>query len=313
MSGETEAEVSAWTVDSLRTHFLSLISEKDERVAERDRRYEQRFESQEKAISTAMTAYGTAVTLAADRYASEIKAVREHFDVLTTERDIRYGERFEASQVAIQAALAEREKAIQAALLEREKAVKAAFDAQETAVQLALAGLRSFYDTVLTERDDRYDQRHLASERASAIAFETLGREFGERVQQVRNETVLAMAAAEKAISKAETATEKRFESVNEFRAQQADIITTFARKDEVDTRLLGLTEKVDSFHQQGIHTAATTMPRQEYDRAHTDLAERVIQLEKSLVEKLESQAKQFEARILGLQTQLTSIQAITS
>lgn len=279
---------------------------------ERDRRYEQRFESQEKAIGTAMTAYVTAVELATARYHDEIQALREHFDMLTTERDIRYGERFEASQVAIGAALVEREKAIQAALLEREKAVKAAFDAQETAVQLALSGLRTFYDTVLTERDDRYDQRHLASEQAVQVALETLSREFTERVLQVRNETVLAMTAAEKAIAKAEMATEKRFESVNEFRAQQADIITTFARKSEIDTRMIGLTEKVDSYHQQGIHLAATTMPRAEYDRAHIDLAERVIQLEKALGEKLEAQVKSLENRIAGLQTQLTSIQQIT-
>jgi hypothetical protein len=230
MSGETEREVSAWTVDSLRDTILLLIGEKDQRIMERDRRYEQRFEAQEAAIATAMTAYGTAVQLAAQKYDDELTGLRRHFDMMTTERDIRYGERYEASQIAIQAALAEREKAIQAALAEREKAVKAAFDAQETAVQLALTSIRSHYDTVLTERDQRYEQRFMSQSAAHTTAMQTLEKEFSERVAQVRNETVLAMAAAEKAIAKAESATEKRFESVNEFRAQQADIIQTFAR-----------------------------------------------------------------------------------
>jgi hypothetical protein len=312
MSGETERDISAWTVDSLRTHLLGLIQEKDERIVERDRRYEQRFESQEKAISTAMTAYGTAVELAAARYNDEIKAVRERFDLLLAERDMRYGERFEASQVAIQAALVEREKAIQAALLEREKAVKAAFDAQETAVQLALAGIRSFYDTVLQERDQRYEARFTSGEKAVVIALATADKEFQERIRQVRDETILAMAAAEKAIVKAEMATEKRFESVNEFRAQQADVIATFARKTEIDTRLVSLAEKVDGYHEQLNLLTNNSMPRVEYDRSHTDLVQRVTQVEKIFAEKLEAQTKGLEARITTLQAQLSSVQAIT-
>jgi hypothetical protein len=45
----------------------------------------------------------------------------------------------------------------------------------------------------------------------------------------------LALAAADKAVSKAETATEKRFESVNEFRQALSDQTRTFISKVEFD------------------------------------------------------------------------------
>lgn len=49
MSGETEQQVSGWTVDTLHSHVIGLLREAD-------RRYEQRFEGQEKAITKAETA-----------------------------------------------------------------------------------------------------------------------------------------------------------------------------------------------------------------------------------------------------------------
>jgi len=57
MSGETENQVSAWTIDSLHEHMNKLI-------AESDRRYEQRFEAQEKAVQAALVAAEKAVTKA---------------------------------------------------------------------------------------------------------------------------------------------------------------------------------------------------------------------------------------------------------
>ena len=46
MTGETKAQVSGWTVDTLRDHFLLLLSEAD-------RRNEQRFQSTQEAIAKA--------------------------------------------------------------------------------------------------------------------------------------------------------------------------------------------------------------------------------------------------------------------
>lgn len=56
----------------------------------------------------------------------------------------------------------------------------------------------------------------------------------------------VAMNASEKAVSKAEASAEKRFESINEFRAQLADQQTTFARSDLVTQRADALEKKID-------------------------------------------------------------------
>jgi len=55
-----------------------------------------------------------------------------------------------------------------------------------------------------------------------------------------------AMASAEKAILKAETATEKRFDSVNDFRQAMRDQQETFANKSETNMRLEDLAKRLD-------------------------------------------------------------------
>lgn len=51
--------------------------------------------------------------------------------------------------------------------------------------------------------------------------------------------------AIERSTHKAETALERRFESVNEFRAQMADMQETLARRAEVDLRFDGIEKRV--------------------------------------------------------------------
>lgn len=65
------------------------------------------------------------------------------------------------------------------------------------------------------ERDHRYEQRFLASEKAVQAA----------------------LTSAKEAVLKAESATEKRFESVNEFRAQLSDQAHSFMPRAEYDAR----------------------------------------------------------------------------
>jgi len=55
-----------------------------------------------------------------------------------------------------------------------------------------------------------------------------------------------AMAASEKAVLKAETANEKRFDSVNEFRQAMRDQQETFANKSETNMRLEDLSKRLD-------------------------------------------------------------------
>ena len=59
-------------------------------------------------------------------------------------------------------------------------------------------------------------------------------------------QVALALTASEKAIGKAEAANEKRFDSVNEFRAQLADQAATFMRADVADARFAAVENKTD-------------------------------------------------------------------
>jgi hypothetical protein len=65
---------------------------------------------------------------------------------------------------------------------------------------------------------------------------------FRQRMDDADSSIKLALAAAETAVNKAETAAEKRFDSVNEFRKTLSDQTASFVTKD----RFQGLDEKVN-------------------------------------------------------------------
>ena len=94
-----------------------------------------------------------ALELAARRLAEAEKAIREHFDTILIERDNRYEERFAASQVAVQAALAEREKAVTAAFIAAEKAIEAAFEASKEAIVKSEASVIKAADSTFVKID----------------------------------------------------------------------------------------------------------------------------------------------------------------
>ena len=81
MSGETEQNVSGWTVDTLRDFILRLIGE-------HDKRYEQRFLAQESAVQSALTAAEKAVNaalIAADRAVAKAEQAQERRNEATNE------------------------------------------------------------------------------------------------------------------------------------------------------------------------------------------------------------------------------------
>jgi len=67
--------------------------------------------------------------------------------------------------------------------------------------------------------------------------------------RQVNGEKAVdaALKAAKEAVTKAETASEKRFDSVNEFRAALSDQAGTLMSKAEAEPRLAALAEKIAS------------------------------------------------------------------
>lgn len=84
--------------------------------------------------------------------------------------------------------------------------------------------LKEFVLSVLNEREDKYVQK-----------FEAL-----------KESLSAVVVSLEKAVLKAEVATEKRFESVNEFRKQMGDMQTTLAPKSEVNMRFDAANARID-------------------------------------------------------------------
>jgi hypothetical protein len=81
VSGETERNISGWTVDTLRSHVLEVIGE-------HDRRYEQRFLAQESAVQAALVAQEKAVNaalIAADRAVAKAEQAQERRNEATNE------------------------------------------------------------------------------------------------------------------------------------------------------------------------------------------------------------------------------------
>jgi len=95
---------------------------------------------------------------------------------------------------------------------------------------------------LLNERQLRTDSRFDAINRMLDSAEESVKSELAA----ANLATQTSMESSEKAVLKAETAAEKRFEAVNEFRAQLADQQATLARKAEVEIRFSALEDKLN-------------------------------------------------------------------
>jgi hypothetical protein len=105
--------------------------------------------------------------------------------------------------------------------------------------------LRAHFAQIFDERDHRYEQRFDAQEKAVAAA----------------------LSAAERAVAKAELAAEKRFEAVNEFRAQLGDQASTFMPRGEANAETSNLREKIEALTAR-IDALATRFERGEGQRS---------------------------------------------
>lgn len=157
------------------------------------------------------------------------------------------------------------------------------FTAQEKAIAAALAA----NDRLLVEVDRRYEQRFMAQEQAVSLALARVDKEFHEHLAQVRAETHAALEAADKAIAKAEAATEKRFEGVNEFRGQLADQARTFIPRAESISRHERTAEQIEALVRADADMrdrlqsqSLGFMPRAEAENRIAQNAEKVVALE---------------------------------
>lgn len=103
--------------------------------------------------------------------------------------------------------------------------------------------LRIYIDTriehlhqLLSDAESLTSQRFTDQDRAVLAALAAQEKAIGA-----------ALAAAERAVGKSELAAEKRFDAVNEFRAQLADQATTFIPRAEAEQRMAANAEKIDA------------------------------------------------------------------
>lgn len=120
----------------------------------------------------------------------------------------------------------------------------------ETAIDYLLSVIAEKHAHILTliaGNDRRYEERFAASQKALELGL------AGQK-----SEISAALASADRAVLKAETATEKRFESVNEFRGTLDNQQRTLIPRSEVDVMVKGLEEKIAQLTKQIDGLAAT-------------------------------------------------------
>lgn len=158
---------------------------------------------------------------------------------------------------------------------------------------------------LLVERDRRYSERFKAQEEARRMALDAVNREFHEHIVQVRSETQAALVSSERAIGKSETANEKRFESVNEFRQQLADQAALFIPRREAEALVATLGEKV-----------ATSVSRIELTATRADLAAQVASAAAAIEGVEKSSLTRYEAaqaRMTGIAEDIVALKVFQS
>jgi hypothetical protein len=79
---------------------------------------------------------------------------------------------------------------------------------------------------------------------------------YEDRFRAMDEKTSLALTSSEKAVAKAEMATEKRFDSVNEFRGQLKDQAATLVPRAEMDVKFNAIGKDVEELKKATITSA---------------------------------------------------------
>jgi hypothetical protein len=112
-------------------------------------------------------------------------------------------------------------------------------------VEFEHVSLKEYVVDLLLAYDKRYEQRHEASQRALEAAL-VAQKEAVKEAFVAQNAAInAALTSAERAVLKAENASEKRFEGVNEFRAQLGDQQRTLMPRAEYESQNNALKDRL--------------------------------------------------------------------
>jgi len=112
--------------------------------------------------------------------------------------------------------------------------------------QWTLDTLKEHLTSLIDANDVRYAQRFEASQAAIAAAFLAQQTAMTTAFAAQKLSVDAALEAAKTAVNKAEVAAEKRFESVNEFRATLADQQRSLMPRSEAEILIRSLTDKME-------------------------------------------------------------------
>lgn len=169
-------------------------------------------------------------------------------------------------------------------------------------ITLTIQGLHSEMTGMRTLLDERYATQTKALDAAFVAAEKAVS---------------TALESADRAVSKAEIATDKRFESVNEFRAQLTDQANTFLLRSEADVRLRALGDRITRLEE----VASTHLTRTEYGANHETLRQSVEAVNAGLAEhktwdisvqgKLQGEISSLKSRYAGVSVALGVIMTV--
>ena len=137
-------------------------------------------------------------------------------------------------------------------------------------------------------RQDGVDLRDLLESRLSSIniLIDANDKNYKQRFENVVEATKSALAAADRAVTKAESATEKRFEGVNEFRNTLSDQQRTFIPRQEVDLTFKNIASRIDDANRDidKIRTEqGSFLPTASYELRHSELKSQIVDLKTTL------------------------------
>ena len=127
------------------------------------------------------------------------------------------------------------------------------------------------------------DERAENARESYRMIQEEIDRRFTEAARAVR----VALEGAEKAVAKAETANERRLDSVNEFRGQLTDQTATFMTRNEFTAQHSALLDVVTQLRQDLTRVDGTVVPRNENEAWRAQIAEKLSDNTKALTDRI--------------------------
>jgi hypothetical protein len=239
----------------------------DQRINGLISQLDQRFEGQEEALKTAMRASQEALTTAMTasnaandaRFTGQERAVQLAIDAA----DLRHEQRFQAQEKLAEVRIIARVEALaqendsmsrrfdsnreasNALTAAAEKRYDERFRQHEIEKQAALDSLAQRIEILAGVTTARADKDYTVIEKTISEGNHVLDERLHSLIHALDEKLTQTVSSAALARDKYDIAIEKRFDSVNEFRAQLTDQTATFMPRAEMEARLASIAEKV--------------------------------------------------------------------